>query len=110
MMLNPETVQFFEFKPISKSAAEAAFLDALWATEAKDVPKEERSKYYRDGVDPFAATAHLTIDAVARVGAHFNRFRVKADNKLGMKTTTEFVCITATKKCQCFNNDGIGQL
>lgn len=99
-LINPETVQFFEFEPIESSEAEKLWVQ--WSLQGRGVQQSDAWKY-GGAIDEFQAVAKEIIDEFRAEGAEFRSYRVKADSRVGMIVTSRHVCAATQKECGCFS-------
>lgn len=106
-LINPETAQFFEFSPISERAAVDRFYEGglkMRGTNSGEVAE----RYGAETQKLFRETAEEAIGGMAKEGAGFFEYRVKAGSRLGLTVTTTYTCGGNTEECACFDAENLG--
>jgi len=95
-LINPETVEFFDFSSISKSEFRTGLINMKFKDSG--VSRGERPN--------FGNQVKVIADDVMQiaVGPYYG-LRVKAESKVGLKVTMHFVCTKVVEGCACLNGD-----
>ncbi|SEJ87275.1 hypothetical protein SAMN05518849_11667 [Sphingobium sp. AP50] len=96
-LINPETVEFYDFQPLDADAD----LDTLWRREivaSQGIRLHYNNASVRNQVQP-------EIDRLKgednKVNATYATYRVKAESRVGLKVTQEYFCRIGAGECKC---------
>lgn len=102
-LINPETAEYFDFLQVDEAKFREGFENMIW--REKNVLPQDRYKYgdlFKGRIDKAMAKVRLT-------NPEFYSVRVKADSRMGLNITSQYVCgrtkesDTTTKSCICID-------
>jgi hypothetical protein len=94
-LLNPESVEFFEFQESSRDAYRRASVDEQVREVASLRPEAS------EGLIRSVATQVVSESVSGMPKAKFHSLRVKAEGKLGNKVTSVMQCAVEDTSCRC---------
>jgi hypothetical protein len=98
-LINPETAQFFDFTPATERDWREGVANYIW--KEKGVPFHERGNYGSQLDDGIARSQNVVMEFKPT----FHKVRVKADSKLGLLVTANYVCAANKDDCACANSE-----
>ena len=98
-LINPETAQFFDYKPMSTDKYRVALLNSYWREH--DVLPADRAQYNQEG----AQQASEMADRLAKLKTSFYSYRVKASSRVGNTVTDNYACAILPDDCICIQSD-----
>lgn len=97
-LLNPENAEFFNFKSIDKMKFSEGVANKVW--RGHNVSPSERWKF-GDQLDGPINDIVKSMD-----GAEYYSIRVKAESRIGLKVTSQYVCAFKPQSgCGCLDAD-----
>jgi hypothetical protein len=96
-LINPETAQFFDFTPATERDWREGVANYMW--KRKGITFNERGNYGNQ-MDGAIASAQ---NVVMEYNPTFHTMRVKADSKVGLLVTANYVCAADKEGCACAN-------
>ncbi len=98
-LINPETAQFFDFAPATVGDWREGVANYIW--KERGISFNERGNYGKQLDEAIASAQNVVMPFKPR----FHTMRVKADSKLGLLVTANYVCAAAEGECACANNE-----
>lgn len=104
-LINPETVEFFDFRSIELSEFRAGFENMGFREH--NIAPDDRWEYG----DQLKGTIDETMGSLEYVGSKYHAVRIKADSRVGLKVTSNYVCASGVETgttepyCSCIRSD-----